>query len=102
MLFLAYWELNENVSEQARSEGAQKIMSGGLFPPQGVNVLRWDGTPDGWGVLLLEAEKAEDVFRAIAIWRSAVPGFFKSIKTSPAMPIQEIIPLVNEVTQSLG
>ena len=85
MLFLAYWELNENVSEQARLEGVQKVMSGGLFPPQGVNVLRFDGTPDGWGVLLLEADKAEDVFRAIGVWRSAVPGFFKSIKTSPAI-----------------
>lgn len=46
MLFLTYWELNENVPEQERSHAAQKITSSGLFPPEGVKIIRWDGTPD--------------------------------------------------------
>ncbi len=29
-------------------------------PPNGVNVIRWDGTPDLWGVIIADAEAAAD------------------------------------------
>ena len=102
MLFLTYWELNENMPDEERLQIADKLTSSGLFPPKGVNILRWDGTPDAWGVLLLEAENAADAFRALNMWRAAGAGFFKTTKTSPAMPIQELIPVAAEIQKALG
>lgn len=87
MLFLSYWELNENMSDIERTAIANKLMTSGLFPPKGVNVLRWDETPDGWGILLMEADSPMDVTQALAVWRMAGAGFFKLTKTAPAFPI---------------
>ncbi len=101
MLFLTYWELNENMPEAERLQIAEKLTSSGLFPPKGVNIIRWDGTPDSWGILILEAENAADIVRAIAMWRASGAGFFKSIKTSPAMPIQEMVPTIGEIVKTL-
>ena len=102
MLFMTYWELNENMPDQDRLQIADKFTSSGLFPPKGVNIIRWDGTPDNWGILLLEADNAEDVFRAIDLWRAAGAGFFKFTKTSAALPIQEVIPIAADIQQSLA
>ena len=84
MLFLTYWELNENMPDPERQQVAQKLTSKGLFPPNGVKVIRRDGTPDNWGILILEAEDAASAFRAIGLWRAAGAGFFKTTKTAPA------------------
>ncbi len=102
MLFLTYWELNENMSEQERLDIGQNLTSSELFPPKGVNMIRWDGTPDGWGILIMEAEEAADVVRAIDMWRAAGAGFFKTTKTAPAMPIQELMPVAGELLQTLA
>ena len=99
MLFISYFELNENMPAAERSEIAQKIMGSGQFPPPGINIIRWDSTSDLWGVIIFEAESAEDVIRTLGAWRSFGGGFFKSVKTSPAMPVQEIVPLVDEVAR---
>ena len=102
MLFLTYWELNENMSDEDRLQAANKLTSSGLFPSEGVNIVRWDGTPDLWGTLLVEADSAEAVMRAIGLWRAAGAGFFKFTKTAPALPVQEIITLTGEIQQSLA
>lgn len=101
MLFVTYWELNENMSNQQRLQIAQKLTSSGLFPPAGVNIIRWDGTPDGWGILVAEAESAADMGRALDTWRMAGAGFFKSTRTAPAMPIQEPMSNAAETLQAV-
>ena len=58
MLFLTYWELNEDTPAAQQLQAAQTLMSSGLFPSKDVNILRWDVTPDNWGILLCEAESA--------------------------------------------
>ena len=100
MLYLMYWELNENISEQERLEFSQKITSSGKFPPEGVNIVRWDITPDSWGTLLFEAENPIDAFKAIGMWRMKA-GFFKTVKTSPVMPVQEVMPQMAEFIKTL-
>ncbi len=102
MLFLTYWELNEDMPAEQRIGIAQKLTSSGLFPPQGVNVIRWDGTPDLWGIIVTEAETAEDMIRAIELWRASGPGFFKTVKTAPAAPIQDMVPMIGEIIQTLA
>lgn len=91
MEFLTYWELNENMSIEERNRIATRLMESGEYPPENVKILRWDATPDGWGVMICEAESAADMGRAINMWRAAGTGFFKSTRTAPAMPVEEAI-----------
>lgn len=102
MLFLTYWELNEQTAAGQQIKAAQTLMSSGLFPPKNVNILRWDITPDNWGMLLCEAESATDINQALTMWRAACPGFFATTRTAPAMPVQESIPLTGELLKRLG
>lgn len=101
MLFLVYWELNESTPVEQRLQAAQKLMSSGMFPPKNTKIVRWDGTPNGWGMLTLEADRVEDVYRAVEMWRASLPGFFHTVKTSPALPITEAIPLIAEVAKAV-
>jgi hypothetical protein len=59
-------------------------------------------SPDLWGVVVVEANPKEQVIRAISVWRVAAPGFFKMTKTVPAMPVQEILPILAGVSQKLN
>jgi hypothetical protein len=102
MLFVTVWELNENMSDAERLQIAQKLTSSGLFPPKGVNVIRWDGTPDGWGILIAEAENVNDISRALEVWRAAGAGFFKSTRTAPAAPVQEVMSSAAEILKAVG
>jgi len=102
MLFLTYWELNENMSEQARTQIVQKLMSTGLYPPKGFKILRFDVTPDAWGIVVAEADSAADVMLANNLWRMAGAGFFKCTKTAPAMPIEEAMQAAGPVLKALS
>ena len=102
MLFMTYWELNEEMAVGERQEIAKKLTDAGLFPPENVEVLRWDATPDGWGVLICEAESASDVARALNVWRVAGKGFFKTTRTAPAVPVREAIADTAELLEALG
>lgn len=101
MLFLVYWELNESTATEQRLQAAQKLQTSGLFPPKNAKVLRWDMTPDLWGVLTLEAENTAEVFRAVDVWRASVPGFFKMLRVAPAMTVAEVIPLTAETVKAV-
>jgi hypothetical protein len=102
MLFITYWELNENLALQDTLQAAGKLTSSGMFPPANVKILRWDITPDNWGILIAESDSAQAVADALSIWRAAVPGFFKMTKTSPAVPVQESMPAAGKLLQMLS
>lgn len=102
MLFLTYWELNENMSVGERLQVAGRLTEQRLFPPEGVDIVRWDSTPDGWGILLAEADSAAAINAAITQWRAAGAGFFKYTKTAPAMPAEEAIPHAQQILKDVG
>jgi len=102
VLFVTYWELNENMPVQDRLQAVRKVTSAGLFPAKGVKIIRWDGTPDGWGIVVAEADTAADIAQAINVWRVAAAGFFKATKTAPAVPIQEDVAHAEEVLKALS
>ena len=102
MLFLTYWELNEGMAVAERQRVAQKLTSSELFPPRGVNIVRWDATPDGWGILLAEANNAADIDRAINMWRAAGAGFFKFTRTAPVQSVQEALAQTSELLKTLS
>ena len=102
MLFLNHWELNENMSEQERLQIVAKLNSLGLFPPKGVTIIRFDCTPDAWGILLFEADSAAAAIQMLDVWRLAGAGFFKATKTAPAMPIPEAVALSTSIVEALA
>ncbi len=101
MLYITYWELNENMSLADQYHVAEKLMASGLVPSKGVNILRWDLTPDGWGVLIAEAESAADIERSLNLWRASAAGFFRLTKTAPAVTIQERMAATAELLKAL-
>jgi hypothetical protein len=102
MLFVTYWELNEDHAVDARIQAARRLTEGGIFPPAGVNVLRWDATPDGWGILVFEADTAAAATHALNLWRTAAAGFFRLTRTAPAVTVQEAIQLAGDELRALG
>ena len=102
MVFLTYWELSEDTPAAHQLHAAQTLMSAGLFPSKDVTILRWDITPDNWGILLCEADSAQAINQALVMWRAACPGFFKTTKTAPAIPVQEGIASTAELVKTLG
>ena len=93
MLFLTYWKLNENMSVEERQEVAMTLTGEQVFPPEDVELIRWDGTPDGWGIAIMEADNFAAVNNALNMWRLAAGDtqFFEMTKTAPAAPATDII-----------
>lgn len=91
MLFITYWKLSENISQQEVVEIAQTLDEEGLFPPDAVELHRWDGTPDGWGICVWEADDYHALDRALNMWRASGTPFFEETKTAPAAPVEEIV-----------
>lgn len=89
MLFLMYWELNENISVNDKLKAADKLISSGHFPPDNIEIIRFDITSDNWAVILVEADSSEDVSNLNNMWRVVCPGIFKMEKASPTRPVQE-------------
>lgn len=101
MQFLIYWELNEEMSVETRQGVARKLTEEGHFPPEGVEVVRWDATPDGWGVLVVESESAEALQQALGLWRAAGRGFFQITKTAPAVSVEDAMANTQELLERL-
>ena len=64
-------------------------------------MLRFDVTPDFWGVTLFNADAVSDVSDFVNMWRIACPGIFKTTKVSPARPVQESLPSMSELIQKI-
>lgn len=93
MLFLTHWKLNEGLSNHETNEIATSLTQEGLFPPEGAEVIRWDTTPDGWGIVLWEADEYEAINNGLNVWRAAAgeTAFFEETRTAPAAPVEEVI-----------
>ena len=100
MLFLTYWELNEDMPVEQRLKITQKLSA--MLPLKGVNIIQWVITPDAWGILLAEVESVADISQAINMWRVAGAGFFKSTRTAPAQTIQESVSQQADLLKTLG
>jgi hypothetical protein len=101
MLFLMYWELNEEISGKDRLKAVEKLKAAGLFPPENIEMLRFDVTPDYWGITLVNADTVADVSDFINMWRIACPGMFKTTKISPARPVQESLAAASELIEKI-
>ncbi|MFX1358488.1 MAG: DUF3303 domain-containing protein [Promethearchaeota archaeon] len=102
MLFITYWELNENFDPAELAEMAQKVLSKNLYPTEGVKQLGWYvSTGDYWGITISEAENEEQLVQDTNVWRMAKPGVFKLIKNSPAMELAKALPILIKLKKKL-
>jgi len=99
MLFVSYWELNENFNPRDVAKLAAELLEKGLYPIKGVKQLGWYITSSVpyWGITIEEADNAETVFKGITIWTNAKPGIFKVAKIAPALTAEDAIRVVMEM-----
>jgi len=99
MLFVTYWELNENINPKDVAELGAELTEKKLYPIKGVKQLGWyiTGSVPYWGITIEEAATVEQVMKGILVWTNAKPGLFKVLKTSPAMTSEDAIRLVMEM-----
>jgi len=103
VLFITYWELNPDFDPSELADLAQKILSKGLYPTEGVKQIGWYvSTGDFWGVTISEADNEEQLVKDSNVWRLAKPGIFNSIKTSTAMEIAKVVPILMKLKKDLG
>ena len=99
MLFLSYWELNENMTPKDVAELAAELLEKGLYPLKGIKQLGWYITSSVpyWGINIEEAENVETIFKSLALWTNAKPGIFKVAKIAPAMTAEDAIRVIMEM-----
>ena len=104
MQFLTYWKLNEGISAQTTNDIAMRLTSEGHFPPEGTEVVRWDATPDGWGIVVWEAESYTAINNGLNMWRAAAgeQAFFEKTMTAPSAPVEEVISEQADLLEEIG
>ncbi len=101
MLFLTYYELNENLDPTLIGELVQKFMSKKLFPTEGVKIITWLLTPENWGIVISEDDSEEAMFKDMNMWRIAMPGIFKTVKSAVGMEVAKVIPLLLKLSKDI-
>jgi hypothetical protein len=95
MLFIAYWELNPDFDPSELAEMAQMLMTKKLYPVEGVKEIAFHvSTSDYWGISISEADSEIAMARSTNLWRVAKPGWIKLVKTTPAVEVAKILPVL--------
>ena len=102
MLFISYWELNPDLDPSEIADVAQELISRKVYPAEGIkDIVFHVSTSDFWGITLTEAESEEAMVRSTNMWRIAKPGLMKFIKTSPAMEVVKVLPVLMKLKKEI-
>jgi hypothetical protein len=102
MIFISYWELNPDFDPSELTEIAQMLISKKLYPTEGVKQLAWYvSTSDYWGISIDESDSEEALTRNMNMWRVAKPGFLRFVKSTPAMEIAKILPVIMKLKKDI-
>ncbi|MBY9015637.1 MAG: hypothetical protein KGD68_08105 [Candidatus Lokiarchaeota archaeon] len=102
MIFISYWELNPDFDPGELAEIAQELISKKLYPTEGVKQLAYYiSTTDYWGIEIDEADSEEAMVRNANMWRIAKPGIIKFVKTTPAMEVAKLLPVVIKLKKEI-
>jgi hypothetical protein len=102
MIFISYWELNPDFDPGEMAEIAQELISKKLYPTEGVKQLAYYiSTTDYWGIEIDEADSEEAMVKNSNMWRIAKPGFIKFIKTTPALEVVKVLPIVMKLKKQI-
>ena len=103
MLFISYWELNPDFDPGEMAEIAQELISKKLYPTEGVKQLAYYiSTTDYWGIEIDEADSEEAMVRNANMWRIAKPGIMKFVKTTPALEVAKVLPVVLKLKKQIN
>jgi hypothetical protein len=95
MIFISYWEINPDFDPAELAEIAQELINKKIYPSEGVKPHAfYISTSDYWGIAIDEADSEEALARNANMWRIAKPGFIKSMKSTPAMDVVKILPVL--------
>ena len=99
LLFLGYWELDENIGPKKAAELFAEALQKGVWPAKGIKVVSHYVSVDVpvWGVLTYEADNPEQIMKNIAVLRLTKPSFFKKVIVSPAMKAEEAVSVLMEM-----
>jgi len=101
-MFITYWEINPNFDPAELAEIAQELISKKVYPAEGVTEHAfYISTSDYWGIGIDEADSEEALARNVNMWRIAKPGFIKSIKSTPAMEVVKILPVLVKLKKKI-
>ncbi len=102
MIFITYWELNPDFDPGEMAEIAQELMSKKIYPAEGIKEIAfYISATDYWGIGIDEADSEEVLTRNINMWRIAKPGFIKFIKSTPAMEVTKILPILVKLKKQI-
>jgi len=102
MIFISYWELNPDFDPGEMAEIAQELIGKKLYPAKGVKQLAYYiSTSDYWGIEIDEADSEEAMVRSTNMWRIAKPGIIKFVKTTPAIEVAKVLPIVASLKQQM-
>ena len=102
MLFISYWELNPDFDPTEMADIAQQLINRKVYPAEGVNDIAFHvSTSDYWGISISEADSEEALVRSTNMWRVAKPGFIKFVKTSPAVEVAKVIPVLMKLKKDV-
>ena len=102
MMFITYWEINPDFDPAELAEIAQELISKKLYPAEGVTQLAYYiSTTDYWGIEIDEADSEEAMVRNANMWRIAKPGIMKFVKTTPALEVAKVLPIVIKLKKQI-
>lgn len=102
MMFISYWEINPDFDPAELAEIAQELISKKTYPAEGVKSHAfYISTSDYWGIGIDEADSEEALARNVNMWRIAKPGFIKSIKSTPAMEVVKVLPVLVKLKKQI-
>lgn len=102
MIFISYWELNPDFDPGELAEIAQELIGKKLYPAEGVKQLAYYiSTSDYWGIEIDEAESEEAMVKSTNMWRISKPGIIKFVKTTPAIEVAKVLPIVIKLKKQI-
>ena len=102
MLFISYWEINPDYDPSELTEIALDLMKKKLYPAEGIKEIGfYMSLSDLWGITVEEAESEEALIRNTQMWRIAKPGMIKFIKSTPAMEVVKLLPVVMKLKKEM-
>ena len=101
MLFVTHYKLSNDVAIQEMLEAGETLRESGMWPPEGIDIIRWDTTVNGWGITVAEADDYESIKRSFVMWEALVPGMVEETKTAPASPVDESMALTRALLEEL-
>jgi len=101
-MFITYWEINPDFDPAELSAIAQELISKKVYPAEGVKEHAfYISTSDYWGIGIDEADSEEALARNVNMWRISKPGFIRSIKTTPALEVVKLLPVMAKLKKQI-